>query len=65
MIKSRYFICHVTQVTDALLKLLSTQPALAEMVPSTGYLSRIFSIMGQLESNVVKSAMLIVGELAR
>ena len=58
-----FSIC--SQITQALLKLLSTQPALAEMVPSTGYLSRIFSVMGQLESNVVKSPVLIIGELAR
>ena len=37
------------EVTTALVKLLSAQPALAEIVPATGYISRIFSVMGGLD----------------
>lgn len=53
------------EVTTALIKLLSTQPNLAEIVPATGYLSRVFSVMGTLEAKMVKSALLIVSELSR
>ena len=53
------------EVTTALVKLLSAQPALAEIVPATGYISRIFSVMGGLDENGIKSAMLIIAELSR
>ena len=53
------------EVSTALLKLLSTQPALAEVVPATGYLSRIFSAMATADGTVIKAAVLIVSELSR
>ena len=52
-------------VATALLKLLSTQPALAEVVPATGYLSRIFAAMATVDGTVVKASLLIVSELSR
>lgn len=52
-------------MTTALVKLLAAQPALAEIVPATGYISRIFSVMGSLDENGIKSAILVVAELSR
>ena len=52
-------------VTAALVKLLSTQPNLCELVPATGYLSRIFGAMGGLDAKVVKSPVLVVAEMSR
>ncbi len=52
-------------VTEALVKLLSAQPPLAEMVPATGYLSRIFSQMGSLDARTVKGGLVMVNELAK
>ncbi len=52
-------------VTTALVKLLSAQPNLSEMVPATGYLSRIFGAMNTLDAKVVKAPVLIVAEMSR
>ncbi len=52
-------------VTTAVVKLLSTQPNLSEMIPATGYLSRIFGAMGGLDAKVVKAPVLMVAEMSR
>lgn len=52
-------------VTTALVKLLTFQPPLAEMVPGTGYLARIFNIMADIDQTRVKEALLIINELTR
>ena len=52
-------------ITTALIKLLEAQPNLAEMVPATGYLSRILSSINNLDNNFQKSGVLIVNILSR
>jgi DnaJ family protein C protein 13 len=52
-------------VTEALVKLLSAQPTLAELVPATGYLSRIFNVLNGLDARTVKGGLIMVNELAK
>ena len=52
-------------VTTALSKLLTFQPPLAEMVPGTGYLARIFNILADVDQTKVKDGLVIVNELTR
>lgn len=52
-------------VSTALIKLLMSQPNLAEMIPGTGYISRLFSVMGQIDEKVVKAGILVTNEIAR
>ena len=53
------------QVTTAFILLLTTQPNLAEMIPPTGYLSRLFAVMGNLDGNVINAPVLITNEIAK
>ena len=50
---------------EALVKLMMAQPALAEIVPATGYLSRIFGVLGGLDARTVKGGLVMVNELAK
>ncbi len=52
-------------ITTALVKLLEAQPALADMVPATGYLSRILSSISTLDNDFQKPGVLIVNILSR
>ncbi len=52
-------------ITTALVKLLEAQPALADMVPATGYLSRILSSINNLDNNFQKAGVLIINTLSR
>ena len=52
-------------VIEALVKLVMAQPALAEVVPATGYLSRIFGVLGGLDARTVKGGLVMVNELAK
>ena len=52
-------------ITTALVKLLEAQPALADMVPATGYISRILSSISSLDSNFQKSGVLVINTLSR
>ncbi|XP_059089728.1 dnaJ homolog subfamily C member 13-like [Tigriopus californicus] len=52
-------------VSTALIKLLMSQPNLAEMIPGTGYISRLFSVMGQIDEKVVKAGIMVTNEIAR
>lgn len=52
-------------ITTALVKLLEAQPVLADMVPATGYLSRILSSINALDNNFQKSGVLIINILSR
>ena len=52
-------------ITTALVKLLEAQPALADMVPATGYISRILSSISNLDSNFQKSGVLVINILSR
>ena len=52
-------------VTTALVKLLEAQPALADMVPATGYLSRILSSISTLDNDFQKPGVLIINILSR
>lgn len=52
-------------VTTALVKLIEAQPALSDMVPATGYLSRILSTMNSADGDVQKPGVLIINELSR
>eukprot|EP00095_Tigriopus_kingsejongensis_P000308 maker-scaffold292_size219010-snap-gene-0.20 protein:Tk00308 transcript:maker-scaffold292_size219010-snap-gene-0.20-mRNA-1 annotation:"dnaj homolog subfamily c member 13 isoform x1" len=52
-------------VSTALIKLLVSQPNLAEMIPGTGYISRLFSVMGHIDEKVVKAGLLVVNEISR
>ena len=52
-------------ITTALVKLLEAQPTLADMVPATGYISRILSSISNLDSNFQKSGVLIINTLSR
>ena len=52
-------------VTTALVKLLEAQPALSDMVPATGYLSRILNSMNSADGDVQKPGVLIINELSR
>lgn len=53
------------ELTTAFVKLLSAQPNLAEFVPATGYISRIFATMSILDKSIIKSPLLMVAELSR
>ena len=52
-------------LTSALVKLLEAQPALAEIVPATGYISRILSSLSIAGSGMQKPCVLILHELSR
>ena len=52
-------------ITTALVKLLEAQPALADMVPATGYLSRVLSSMASLGNSFQKPGVLIINTLSR
>ena len=52
-------------ITTALVKLLEAQPPLADMVPATGYLSRILTSINNLDNNFQKSGVLIINILSR
>jgi DnaJ family protein C protein 13 len=52
-------------MTTSLVMLLASQPPLAEIVPATGYISRIYSVMGSLDESVVKAPLLVINELSR
>ena len=47
-------------------KLLEAQPALADMIPATGYLSRILSSINSMDNkNIQKPGVLIINKLSR
>jgi len=53
-------------ITIALVKLLEAQPALADMIPATGYLSRILSSINSMDNkNIQKPGVLIINKLSR
>ena len=52
-------------LTTALVKLLEAQPPLAEIVPATGYISRILSSLSTAGSAMQKPCVLILHELSR
>jgi DnaJ family protein C protein 13 len=52
-------------ITTALVKLLEAQPALADMVPATGYISRILSSISSLDNDFQKPGVLIINTLSR
>jgi len=52
-------------LTTALVKLLEAQPALAEIVPATGYISRILSSLSTAGSAMLKPCVLILHQLSR
>ena len=52
-------------VTTALVKLLEAQPALADLVPATGYTSRILSSISNLDNKFQKPGVLIINILSR
>ena len=52
-------------ITTALVKLLEAQPALADMVPATGYISRILSSISNLDNKFQKPGVLMINTLSR
>ena len=52
-------------ITTALVKLLEAQPALADMVPATGYISRILSSISNLDNKFQKPGVLMINTISR
>jgi DnaJ family protein C protein 13 len=52
-------------LTTALIKLLEAQPPLAEIVPATGYISRILSSLSTSGSGMQKPCVVILHQLSR
>ena len=52
-------------ITTALVKLLEAQPALADMVPGTGYISRILSSISNLDNKFQKPGVLMINTISR